>query len=171
MMEKKYLLAQFDFHHKLYNNVLEGFTDEETNQRLHDDTNMNHAKYIAGHLLNVQYAFALLAGVEVEHKWDDLFAGLGQSKARHNISYPSIETIKAEWNGIYDKTRKGLENLSEEELNQKPPKPLDKVFEDNAIFDNTVAGFLTFLNHHQAYHIGQIGILRRGFGKEPMHYD
>lgn len=75
---KKLLLGQFNFHHRLYNNVLDGFTDEETNQRLHGNESMSHVKYLAG--------------------------------------------------------------------------------------------FMTLLNHHQAYHIGQIGILRRGFGKEPMEY-
>jgi uncharacterized damage-inducible protein DinB len=165
------LLTQFNLHHKLYNNVLDGFTDEETNRRLHDDTNMNHVKYIAGHLVNAQYVFAFLAGVEVERKWDDLFAGRQQTKARDDISYPSIETIKAEWNDIYGETRKGLEQLSPDDLSRIPPKPLDKIFEDDAIIDNTVGDLWAFFNSHQAYHIGQIGILRRGFAKDPMRYD
>jgi len=68
---KQFLLAQFDFNHRLYNNALDGFTDEETNQRLYGDTRINHVKYIAGHLLNSQYAFALLAETPVDWKWND----------------------------------------------------------------------------------------------------
>lgn len=168
---KSYLFTQFDFHHKLYNNVLDDLSDEETNRRLHGDTNMNHIKYLAGHLLNAQYGVGFLAGLKLEVKWDELFAAMGRSKARDDIQYPTIKEIKREWNSIYDPTRKALHNLSIKDLNKIPPKPMDKVFENSSIFENTVGGFLTFLNHHQAYHIGQIGILRRGFGKEPMSYE
>lgn len=167
---KKILLTQFNFHHRLYNNVLDGFTDEDTNQRLYGIESMNHVKYLAGHMLNSQYGFGFLAGNRFKVKWDELFAAMGQSQARDDIDYPSIDEIKTEWNFIYEPSREALEQLSTEDLNKIPPKPLDKVFENNPVFENTIAGFMTFLNHHQAYHIGQIGILRRGFGKEPMEY-
>ncbi|HET6528713.1 MAG TPA: DinB family protein [Balneolaceae bacterium] len=161
---KNLLLNQFDLHHKLYNNVLDGFTDEETNQRLHGDKKMNHVKYLAGHLLNSQYGLGMLAGIDREVKWNDLFAAAGQSEAKDNIPYPSIEEIKAEWNGMHQPIRKGLSNLTSEMLEKKPPNNLDKVWE-------TAGEMWAFLNHHQAYHIGQIGLLRRGFGKEPMSYE
>jgi len=32
-------------------------------------------------------------------------------------------------------------------------------------------GFLAFLMHHEAYHIGQPGILRKYLGKEAMKYN
>jgi hypothetical protein len=164
------ILSQFDLHNILYNNVLAGFTDEETNRRLYGDTKLNHIKYLAGHLLNSQYGFGFLAGVRLDVKWDEMFAAMGRSEARDDITYPAIEEIKAEWNSIYEPSRSALTQLTVEEISKTPPKPVDKVFENSPVFDNTIAGFLTFLNHHQAYHIGQIGILRRGFGKEPMSY-
>lgn len=49
-------------------------------------------------------------------------------------------------------------------LDQKPPSPMDE-------FAETRGKLWEFLNHHVAYHIGQIGLLRRGFGKPPMSYD
>lgn len=160
---KEPLIIQFDLHHKLFKNVLSGFTDAESNQRLHGDKNMNHVKYLAGHLLNAQYGFGMLAGVEREMKWNDLFAAAGQSEAKDNIEYPDIEEIKTEWNEMYLPTRKGLEQLTSEELGKKPPGNLD--------FWETAGEMWAFLNHHQAYHIGQIGILRRGFGKKAMRYN
>jgi hypothetical protein len=168
---KKPLLAQFNFHHRLYNNVLEGFTDEESNRRLHGNENMNHVKNLAGHLLNSQYGFGFLAGLRIPVKWNVLFAAMGQSEAKDQFPYPSIEEIKTEWNTIYEPAWEALNLLSFDDFNKTPPKPVDKVFEDSLFFENTIAGFMTFLNHHQAYHIGQIGILRRGFGKEPMSYE
>ena len=167
---KKSLIIQFDFNHRLFNNALESFTDEETNQRLYGDTRINHVKYIAGHLLNSQYAFALLAKIPMEWKWNDLFAGVGQTIARDDISYPSIQQITDEWNKIYKPVRNGLESLSDTELNRTAPDPMDKIFENSENIPNSVAGVWSFLNSHQAYHIGQIGILRRGFGKDPMNF-
>jgi hypothetical protein len=164
------LFAQFVFHHKLYNNVLEGLTDTETNSRLYDDPRINHIKYIAGHLLNAQYGFGILAGVRFEVKWNELFAAMGRSAAKDDIHYPSIEEIKAEWNIIYKDIKTALQSLATDDLKRTPPKPMERVFEGNPDFENTVGGFWSFLNHHQAYHIGQIGILRKGFGKKPMSY-
>lgn len=161
---KNQLLVQFDLHHRLYNNVLEGFTDEETNLRLHGNTNMNHVKYLAGHLLNSQYGLAKLAGVNPDVKWNELFAVMGESKAKDDFDYPDIEEIKAEWNRLYEPTRSGLQELTPEMFDQTPPAPFDQVADS--------AGELwAFINHHIAYHIGQIGILRRGFRKAPMSYD
>lgn len=161
---KNLLLTQFDLHHRLYNNVLAGFTDEETNQRLHGDKNMNQVKYLAGHLLNSQYGLGIIAGINPEVKWNDLFAVMGQSEAKDDIEYPDIEEIKNEWNGMHEAIRNGLERLNPKVLNTKPPAPFDQVAD-------SIGDLWAFINHHQAYHIGQIGILRRGFGKEPMRYD
>lgn len=161
---KKALLTQFDLHHRLYNNVLEGFTDEETNRRLYDDKNINHVKYLAGHLLNSQYGLAMIAEMEPEIKWNDLFAGMGQSEAKDDFNYPSINEIIDEWNALYESTRGGLSKLTAEDLAASPPAPFEQVADSSG-------ELWAFFNHHIAYHIGQIGILRRGFGKEPMRYD
>ena len=115
------LLTQFDLHQLLYNNVLEDFTDAETNQRLYDDPSINHVKYLAGHLLNSQYGFGMLAGIEREVKWNDLFAAAGQSEAKDDITYPTIESIKNEWNKLYKPTRSGLEKLTTKDLEAKAP--------------------------------------------------
>ena len=161
---KNPLLTQFDLHHRLYNNVLDDFTDEETNRRLYGDQNINHVKYLAGHILDSQYGIAQLASVSIEPKWSALFAGAGQSEAKDDFDYPSIAEIKSEWNAILNPIRNSLNDITLELLSQKPPVPMDK-------FAESRGEFWAFLNHHQGYHIGQIGILRRGFGKEPMRYD
>lgn len=161
---KKYLLAQFDLHHRLYINVLQDFTDEETNRRLFSNSKMNHIKYLAGHLLNSQFGLALAAGINVEVKWNDLFAVMGQSKAKDDFPYPTLEEIQSEWIGLYHPIRDALEQMTNEEFSETPPSPFDQVAESKG-------ELWAFINHHIAYHIGQIGILRRGFGKEPMSYE
>ncbi|MEL7835139.1 DinB family protein [Fodinibius sp. Rm-B-1B1-1] len=160
---KKLLIVQFDLHHRLYNNVLDGFSDEETNRRLHGNKHINHVKYLAGHLLNSQYGLAALAGLQPDIKWNDLFAVMGQSKARDDIDYPDIEEIKAEWNALYQPVRSNLAKLTGDDLTRTPPDPFNQVADSNG-------ELWAFINHHTAYHIGQIGILRRGFGKAPMSF-
>lgn len=160
----KFLLIQFDLHHKLYNNVLQGFTDEESNKRLENNPRINHVKYLAGHLLNSQYGLALAAGSNVNIKWNEMFAVMGQSTAKDDFSYPPLEEIKLEWNKLYQPTRDALAQMTDKDLSKTPPSPFDQVAESRG-------GLWAFINHHIAYHIGQIGILRRGFGKEPMSYE
>lgn len=160
---KNLLLVQFILHHRLFINVLDGFTDEETNRRPFGNANINHIKYLAGHLLNSQYGLAMIAGLEPEVKWNELFAVMGQSEAKDDISYPSIEEIKEEWNRLFRPVQEGLGSLDTEELVSAPPAPFDQVAE-------SVGELWSFINHHVAYHIGQIGILRKVFGKGPMSY-
>lgn len=160
----QFLLTQFDLHQNLYNNVLDGFTEAETNQRPYEDENVNHVKYLAGHLLNSQYGLAKIAGMKPNVKWNDLFAVMGQSEAKDDFDYPSIKEIKDEWNALYEPTRKGLSKLTIEDLTQAPPSPFEQVADSSG-------ELWAFINHHIAYHIGQISILRKTFGKEPMSYE
>src|SRR5690625_886910 len=140
---KRPLLNQYDLHHRLYMNVLADFTDEETNKRLDGHPQMNHVKYLAGHLLNSQYGLAVLAGLNPQMKWGDLFAVGGRSEARDDYQYPHIDEIKNEWNAIHAGTRGGLEALTEAELMEKPPAHFDQVA-------STALDLWSFINHNQA---------------------
>ena len=59
--------------------------------------------------------------------------------------------------------RNGLNNLPDEALNS-----IIEVQHPIAPFDNALPGLWAFINDHQSYHIGQIGMLRRKLGKEAM---
>jgi hypothetical protein len=157
------LITQYDLHHRLYNNVLDGFTDEETNRRLDGYPQVNHVKYIAGHLLNSRYGLAQIAGMNPQVNWHELFAAVGQSVALDDISYPHIDEIREEWNNLHQPVREKLIKMSDKKLLETPPESFNAAFE-------SIGRFWAFINHHQAYHIGQIGILRRAFGKDPMSY-
>ncbi len=161
---RNYLITQYNLHQRLYLNVLEGFPDEETNQRPYSDKNLNHVKYLAGHLLNSQYGLSLIAGIQPEVKWNDLFAVMGQSEAKDDFPYPSIEEIKNEWNALFEITQKRLSRLTDDELQQSPPPPFQELVESKG-------ELWAFINHHQAYHIVQISILRKAFGKKPTSYE
>ncbi|MCO5277889.1 MAG: DinB family protein [Saprospiraceae bacterium] len=164
MDSKTQLLKQFDLLDRWFKTALDNLSDKETNQRI--DPKMNHIKYIAGHLFHTNYIFAQFAGVKAEPKWSDLFAGQGKTKALDNYPYPDINEIIDEWEKLFPQVRAGLSNLSEEILNKEVPSPIAQ----SGIFDSTIRDLWTFFNYHQAYHIGQIGLLRKGLGKETMKY-
>ena len=167
MSTRKLLIAQYDLHDVLFNNVIDGITDEESNYTLKDPT--NSVKWLAGHLLWANANFANIGRTQVEVKWRDHFytkEGGGPDDFNAQPSpLPTLQEIRDKWNEDSAVLRKGLENLPDEALNtvidtRHPIQP----------FDNTLGGLWAFINHHQAYHIGQIGILRRALGKDAMKY-
>jgi hypothetical protein len=167
MSAKKLLLAQYDLHDLLFNNVIEGISDEESNRSI--ATPMNSVKWLAGHLLWANGHLAKISGAPIEVKWRDHFhtkqGGGPEDFNAPKSELPTLEEIRGKWNADAPVLRNALENLPEEALDsvvefKHPMYP----------FDNTLAGIWGFINHHQAYTIGQIGILRRGLGKEAMSY-
>jgi hypothetical protein len=167
MSAKKVLLDQYDLHNVLYNNVIADISDEEANKCVADP--MNSVKWLAGHLLWAQGNLANIGGAKVEVKWRDHFhtkqGATPADLAAPPSELPTLEEIKTKWNEDGPAIRAGLENLPDVALETviQIPHPIFP-------FDNTLAGLWAFINHHQAYTIGQIGILRRGLGKDAMKY-
>jgi hypothetical protein len=167
MSAKKVLLDQFDLHNLLYNNVIADISDAESNKCVADP--MNGVKWLAGHLLWAQHNLANIAGVKLDLPWRDHFhtkqGGSPEDFNAPKSELPTLQQVKDKWNEFALLIRTGLENLPDEALNT-----VIEVKHPIAPFDNTLAGLWAFINHHQAYTIGQIGILRRGLGKEAMKY-
>lgn len=168
MSAKKQLLAQYDLHNVLFNNVIADISDEEANSTVADP--MNSVKWLAGHLLWAQRNLVRIGGLKIEIPYVNHFlSGPGSTEEERNApkgEYPTLQMIKDKWNEIHPLIRTGLENVPDLALESEIPikHPLYP-------FDNTLAGLWAFINHHQAYTIGQIGILRRGLGKEAMKYN
>jgi len=167
MSSKKQLLAQYDLHNVLFNNVIANISDEESNKCIAEQ--MNCVKWLAGHLLWANANLANIGGTKVDVLWRDHFhtkqGGSAEDFNAPKSKLPTLEEIRNKWNEDAKVIRKGLENLPEDALNSAI-----EIGHPILNFDNTLAGLWAFINHHQAYTIGQIGILRRGLGKEPMSY-
>jgi len=167
MSAKKVLLDQYDLHNVLYNNVIADITNEESDKCIADP--MNCVKWLAGHLAWAQLNLANIGGTQVDFLWRDHFHTKQGASPQDLIAPPSelptLQQIKEKWNEMGPVVRKGLENLPDAALDTviNIPHPIFP-------FDNTLAGLWAFINHHQAYTIGQIGILRRGLGKDAMKY-
>ena len=153
------LATQFDLQTRLFNNVLDDINDAEADERIRDT--VNHIKWIAGHLTSTRFGMGKIGGLEAEDPWGDLFShGNG---LREDADYPSIDAIKAQWNAIAGPISAGLANLPDAVLSSPAPAKVP-------VNDETLGGMLAFLMHHEAYHIGQLGLLRKCLGKESMKY-
>jgi uncharacterized damage-inducible protein DinB len=167
MSAKKILLAQYDLHILLFNNVIKGISNEEANQSL--GPGLNTVKWLAGHLLWNEGSLANIGGIKVVIPWADHFYSIeGATEEDLNAlesELPTLEMIKNKWNEISPSIRAGLANLSDEALDTKIdiPHPIHR-------YNDTLAGLWAFTNDHQAYTIGQIAALRRGLGKPGMSY-
>ncbi len=151
--------TQFDLHTRLFNNVLSEITDDQADSRANDK--INHLKWLAGHVTSARMGLGKFGGLDEDKSMEEFFGhgkGIDPSK-----NYPSLKEIQEKWNFISDKISTGLENIPTEVLSSDAPVQVP-------VSDPSMEGFLGFMMHHEAYHIGQMGILRKFMGKEAMSY-
>ncbi len=154
------LKAQFDLHTRLYNNALTGVSDAESHSRNND--HVNHMKWIAGHLLNTRLdLLTKMTGGQPDTTYGAQF-GRGNS-LDPNATYPPLEELTAKWSNSADAISEGIGHIPEEVLDSKAPA-------QTPIADESFRGMLSFLISHEAYHVGQLGLLRKLIGKEAMSY-
>lgn len=161
MSAKKQLLAQYDLHTLLFNNVIAGIDEHES--LLRPAPQVNHVKWLAGHLVWGQGGLARMAGVTLEIPWLDHYnTQIPQPPPEDVVPIPSMAEIQHAWNLYAHPIHEGLEKLSDGMLNKPIDFPMPQF--------SSQEGLWAFINHHQAYTIGQIGILRRWLGKDAMKY-
>lgn len=154
------LVSLFNLQSRLFNNTLEGIPGDKESRRPGDAN--NHAQWLAGHLVSTRYFIGSLIGLREEEPHPEFFA---QGKGIDDtLTYPTLEQSKKDWKVITEKIGKRLSEVSDEDLSKEAPFP-------NPTGDNSVGGMLDFLTHHEAYHIGQLGYLRKYLGNEAMKYD
>ena len=153
------IILLYDLNTRLYNNVFEGISDEESEVRPNDL--VNNMKYLGGHLASLRYNQLKFGGEVVENPFERIFThnnALDPAK-----KYPHLSEIKAMWEETSPKLRKILTHMPPEIL--KAPAYFKPPIEDHSTF-----GLLTFLMHHESYHVGQLSILRKYLGKPALNF-
>lgn len=151
------IIGQFELHTRLYKNALLGM-DEVCTDRPTDST--NHIGWIAGHLVSTRHMLTGLLGVEAAEPHATLF---GNGKGiEAGAAYPTVSECLEHWQAITPLMIEGLKKVTPAQLSNNAPflTPMGETI------DHTLA----FFAHHEAYHIGQLGLLRKYFGKEAMKY-
>jgi hypothetical protein len=155
----KHLINQFNLQTKLFNNVTVSISDVDSQKQM--NANTNHIAWLTGHTVSTRYMLANALGLKTQEPFPALFEnGKGIDKT---AKYPSIKELTKDWNSISEKVSTALNSISEEALQTKMPRPVPT--------GDTMGDFISFINHHEAYTIGQLGISRRFFGLEAMKYN
>ena len=150
----------FDYHTKMFLNALDGISDKDAQNRL--GTKANHIAWIAGSLVYQRQYIANAAGIDVKQTSENLFEN--NKGIQDNVTYPSLEEFKDDWNKISPLLKDALANMSEEQLNG--PDPYKMPGTNYTFFDTAVV----FSIDRESYCIGQIGLYRRLLGYEAMKY-
>jgi hypothetical protein len=149
----------FDLQTRLFNNVIDGVDDSHAATRANEK--VNHAKWLAGHLVSTRHMLAGVLSANAAEKYADLYA---QGKGlQPGADYPPLADIRNEWQKITDIVRPLIADLKKETLDSATPFPVP-------VAEQNVNGFICFILHHEAYHLGQLGLLRKYHGYEPMIY-
>lgn len=131
------------------------------------DGQISHIAWQVGHLAMAQYALTMIRirGKEpddaefISNAFFKTFKK-GTKPLPDPTAYPSLEEIKTVFDAVHAQAMAELPDCSEEELNQPLPEP-------HAAF-NTKLGSLYFCANHEMLHAGQIGLIRRMIGKDPV---
>lgn len=152
------LHASVSLHTRLFLNCLAGVDDETAVCR--PSTNTNSLAFIACHLVDARAFLARLVGAEAPAPFPQL------ENARHidEVSeLPPLAEIQSPWSDYGDLVSARFEVLDAEELDSETPQQFP-------IGNRTLLGAVAFLVSHEAYHIGQMALLRKYAGLEAMRY-
>ncbi len=113
-----------------------------------------------GHILSFRSAGLRACGVDHDNPYGDLFSF--ESPATDGAGYPDIAELRDAWNETHTKLAGAVAGLSEAQLLAEADLPIP-------LGDPSLLGGLSFIQWHEAYHIGVIGLLRVQWGYRPTH--
>ncbi len=141
---------------KLFANALDGISADQLKNR---PTNKeNHLLWIAGHLAHTRSMIAQTLGATIESPLEIFNEALNA-----DTDYPGLDEIMDFYKKATHEIIIRIPEASAEMLASDPPFPLP-------ISDQSIYGMLTFLAQHEAYHVGQMGLLRKQLGFEATSY-
>lgn len=141
----------------LVNLAFQGITSEEALERPSDLA--NSMLWILGHLTTARYGLCHYLGGRHPGPFGELFkrgADVDQS-----TEFPTLQEIFVEWECATAELERLLKKVTETRLNL----PIDRDFPG---VEKTVWGAVSFLNYHEAYHIGQLAYIRRLLGHSQL---
>ncbi len=138
---------------ELFKKALSGLTREQGLARL--DPQANPLLWIAAHLATTRYGFAQLIGLRLERPWGGAFTR--GSEVGDLARIPEAAEIRAAWDALCPPLTTRLGELTDAELDAPAPRNFPTS-------DKSVLGGMAFLAYHEAYHIGQMALIRKSLG-------
>lgn len=137
---------------RLFIRALEG-ADREVLLRRPPGGAGNPMLWIAGHATRVRSQVVRSLGHEHAMPWADQFNRGGSSA--DDSHWPEVGVIIEAWNSLAAELQTRLDALSEDDLLGTTEAPS---------LDGTLLGAVALLAFHDAYHVGQLGMLRANAG-------
>ena len=151
------LAGQMDSATNLFRSALVGVEREPFLRR--PGPHSNPMVWVAGHLTQFRYRMAAMLGVPRELPWATLFST--GSVVGDLSAYPEREEIERLWAEVSGDLAARFATLNAAELNAPPPARI-------ASTDGTMVGAIALFTFHEAYHVGQLGYLRRFLGYQSL---
>lgn len=144
---------------RLFLNAFQGVSEEAARHRPGGD--INSMIFLACHMLDARYFMARLIGITDQCPFQDLF---DRAEGIEDMTeYPSLDALQQDWIRISTVLDLRFGDLSIEDLEAKSPQEFP-------VSDPSIQGGITFLLQHEAYHVGQLGLLRRLAGLPGLSY-
>jgi len=145
--------AMLRLHTRLFLNCFDEVSDETARLRPNEDT--SSMAYIGLHMHDARHYLAKFVGLSESNPFEQITAS-AQTIDEIEI-YPSLAEMRTAWLEVTAALDNRFETLDVESLSQPPP-----VMEYSFPFeDESLLGSIGFMLHHEAYHIGQLALLRR----------
>jgi len=153
-----------NLHTRLYLNCFQGVDDETALRRPAVEGGgpaANSMAFLGAHLVDARRYLVNLLGPEVDNPFPELGDGQGIDDFEE---LPPVAELTAAWSRLGEILKERLEGVSAEHLAGEPPFAFP-------VADPTVLGGVAFLTSHEAYHVGQLAMLRRLAGLPALTYD
>lgn len=148
------LVRRFGFNLTLLDTLRDGMDDAAWQATAGAGGNTAH--WILGHVVASRRNLLRMLDVELPSEpWEVVF---GRAAAPGDTSdFPAVESFVAQLADLQQQLAARLGDLPSEVAERALPRP----FPDGT---DTVLGAASFLNFHEVYHLGQIGLVRRQVG-------
>ncbi|MCC6930029.1 MAG: DinB family protein [Gemmatimonadaceae bacterium] len=148
---------------RLFTNCLAGLSDDEAHVRFGDEAKRaNHAAFVAAHMVDSRCWGLSQLGVKFDNPLAHALAG-ARTLDDVKDALP-LEATRAAWGAVSDAFQSALASATPAQLAAECKMPIPGVTQ-------TVLGVLAFIVQHDAYHLGQLSLLRRQVGLAGMSYE
>jgi hypothetical protein len=165
MISLEHVIKQYQLLTEWYLFALDGISDPDGSKAINDRT--NSLEWLSGHLIVGRYRNMARLGVKMgPPKSLDKFVNQALPPPNaiafdSKIKYPSLSECREEWKMYSLAFHEALKNVDEKMLKTEIPFNVP-------IGGNTVEDALTFVVEHEAYHIGQMSVIRKSLGYAAM---
>lgn len=165
MATLEFAIEQIKFARSYSTELIESF--DESEWFIIPEGGVTHLGWQVGHLAMAMYGLTLIRTrgkepTDAEFISNAFFRTFkkGTTPVADATAYPTPAEIRSVFDGVYQQALKEMPGFDQDALLDNLPAP-------TAVYDNKL-GSLLFCSAHELIHSGQIGVLRRMLGKDPI---